>query len=169
MIQQNGNPAYVRDGRVYEGGIFGGDLVEAVRGNPEAESHAKAFKNGMLGGFLATVAGGVSMIGGLTLVAVGSTSDSMGNHNATEQTAGGLLLVGGLGAYVTGLVLMLNAQPHIWDAINVYNDGVPIGPLPYGPPPGSYPYPPPPPGSWPPPSPTTPPPPAPPPPTAPPR
>jgi len=153
MIQQGGNPAYVREGRVYEGGIFGGDIVEAVRGNPEAEEHAHAYKNGMVGGFLATLAGGVSMITGVTLLAAGTaTNDLNGGHNTTEQTAGGLLLAGGLGAYVTGLVLMLNAQPHMWDAINVYNDGIPV-PVPYGyPPPGSYPYPPPP-GSVPPPSP----------------
>jgi hypothetical protein len=137
MIQLNGNPAYVRDGKVYEGGIFGGDIVEAVRGNPEAESHARAYKNGMIGGFLSTLAGGASMIGGLTLFALGSQSDTLGrDHNPTEQTAG-------------GLVLMLNAQPRMWDAINVYNDGIPMGPTPYGyPPPGAYPYPPPPPASW---------------------
>jgi hypothetical protein len=146
VIQQNGTPAYVRDGRVYEGGIFGGDIVEAVRGNPEAEAHAHAYKNGMIGGFLATVAGGVSMISGLTLFALGSTNSLGNDHNPTEQTAGGLLLAGGLGAYVTGLVLMLNAQPRVWDAINVYNDGIPMGPVPYGylPPPPGYPYPPPP-------------------------
>jgi hypothetical protein len=131
---------------VYEGGLFGGDIVEAVHGNPEAESHARAYKNGMVGGFFATVAGGVSAIAGVTLVAVGSASSGLGREqNPTEQTAGGLLLVGGLAAYITGFVLILNAQPRMWDAINVYNDGIPMGPGPYGyPPPGGYPYPPPP-------------------------
>jgi hypothetical protein len=150
MIQQNGNPAYVRDGRVYEGGAFGGDIVEAVRGNPEAEAHARAYKNGMLGGFLATLAGGVSAVAGVTLFAVGSVNEDLGgNRNETQRTTGGLLLLGGLGAYVTGLVLMLNAQPRQFDAINVYNDGLPMGPVPYGYPPAppGYPYPPPPPGT----------------------
>lgn len=152
MIQQSGNPAYVREGKVYDGGLFGGEIVEAVRGNPEAEEHAHAYKNGMIGGFVATLAGAVSMVAGGTLFTVGTaSSDFNGGHNSTQQTAGGLLFLGGIGAYVAGLVLMLNAQPRMWDAINVYNDGVPMGPLPYGyPPPGSYPYPPPPPGSWPP-------------------
>ena len=148
VIQQGGNPAFVRDGRVYEAGFFGGGIVEAVQGNPEAEAHAHAFKNGMIGGFLATLAGAVSAVSGVTLFAVGSTSDGAGGpRNATQQDAGGLLLAGGLGAYIAGLVIMLNAQPHLWDAINVYNDGVPMGPVPYGyPPPGAYPYPAP--GSW---------------------
>jgi hypothetical protein len=150
MIQQNGNPAYVRDGRVYEGGVFGGDIVEAVRGNPEAEEHARAYKNGMIGGFVATLGGGVSLVSGTTLLAIGSASNSYGSDRDTYRTAGGLLLAGGIAAYITGLVLMLNAQPKMWDAINVYNDGIGAGPVPYGYPPPGYVYPPLPPSSTPP-------------------
>jgi hypothetical protein len=149
MIQQSGTPAYVRDGKVYEGGIFGGDIVEAVRGNPEAESHARAYKNQTIGGFLATLAGGISMISGALLLSSGSRTDNGGSNN-TETTAGGLLLAGGLGAYITGFVLILTAQPHMWDAINVYNDGVPMMPYAYPPPPPGYYYPPAPPRSLPP-------------------
>jgi hypothetical protein len=145
MIQQNGNPAYVRDGRIYEGGVFGGDIVEAVRGNPEAEEHARAYKNGMIGGFFATLGGGVSMGAGLGLLTLGTAARSSGSDGTTTQTTGGLLLAGGLGAYITGLVLMLNAQPRLWDAINTYNDGIPPWSVPYGsppPPPPGYVYPP---------------------------
>jgi hypothetical protein len=143
MIQHNGNPAYVRDGRVYEGGVFGGDIVEAVRGNPEAEEHAHAYKNGMIGGFVAVLGGGVSMGAGIAFLALGTANHSLGSGGSTEQTTGGLLFAGGLGAYITGLVLMLNAQPRMWDAINVYNDGLPMwAPPPYGyPPPPGYVYP----------------------------
>jgi hypothetical protein len=156
MIQQNGNPAYVRDGRVYEGGIFGGDIVEAVRGNPEAEEHARAYKNGMMGGFFATLGGGASMGAGLAFLTLGTAARSTGGEGTTEQTTGGLLLAGGLGAYITGLVLMLNAQPRLWDAINTYNDGIPMGPMPYGYPPPGYVYPPAPPSTLPLPSPAPP-------------
>jgi len=147
MIQQSGTPAYVRDGKVYEGGIFGGDIVEAVRGNPEAESHARAYKNQTIGGFLAAVAGGISMVSGAVLISAGALKTESGGSNNTESTTGGVLLAGGLGAYIAGLVLIVTAQPHMWDAINVYNDGVPIGPVPYGYPPPGYFYPPPPPGA----------------------
>jgi hypothetical protein len=152
MIMKGGTPGYLRDGRVYEGGIFGGDLEEAVRGNPEAEEHARSFHNGMLGGFLSTIAGGAGMVGGLLLVASGSNSN--GPDDTTKQTIGGSIAVGGLAAYVLGLVLITTAQPHMFDAINIYNDGVdaryappayapvPYAPGPYGPP---RPYPPPPP------------------------
>ncbi len=130
VIMKGGTPAYMRDGRVYEGGIFGGDLDEAVRGNSEAESHAKAYQNQLLSGFLATLGGGASMVAGVTLYANGRSQSSM---DTTQQNVGAALLIGGLAAYITGLVLLTTAQPHQWDAINIYNDGVPDGPRPpYG-------------------------------------
>jgi hypothetical protein len=38
--------------------------------------------------------------------------------------AGLLVLGAGVVAYFTGLSVMLSAQPHLYDAINAYNDGV---------------------------------------------
>jgi hypothetical protein len=167
VIMKGGVPAYVREGKVYEGGIFGGDLDEAVKGNPEAESHARAYQNGLLGGFLSTVVGAVSLGAGLGLYGI-NLGRSTDQRDATAQNVGVALLVGGLAAYVAGLVLITTAQPHQWDAINVYNDALPdasrLPPPPYGPmqpypPPGAAPVPPPPPAP-PPPQPTSPPPPA---------
>jgi hypothetical protein len=139
VIMKGGTPAYVRDGKVYEGGIFGGDLDEAVRGNPEAESHAKTYQNSMIGGFLATIAGGVSLGGGAVLYAASSVDSS--SDRSSQKTAGAALVFGGLAAYVVGLVLLSTAQPHHWDAINVYNDGVPDARMPYAPMPGAAPLP----------------------------
>jgi hypothetical protein len=135
IVMQGGTPAYMREGRVYEGGGFGGDIDEAVRGNPEAESHAKAYRTGMIGGFAATMAGVASTIGGGMLY-VGNSGGDPSERDATMQTAGGVLFLGGIAAYIAGLVLFANAQPHLWDAINVYNDGVydpGVPPRPYGP------------------------------------
>jgi hypothetical protein len=132
---QASTPAYARDGRIYEGGGFGGDLDEAVRGNPQAESHARAYRAGMIGGFAATMAGVASAIGGGMLYVSNSGGDAS-ERDPTLQTAGGVLFLGGIAAYVTGLVLLANAQPHLWDAINIYNDGVydpGVAPRPYGP------------------------------------
>jgi hypothetical protein len=146
VIMKGGTPAYVREGKVYEGGIFGGDLDEAVRGNPEAESHARTYQNSMIGGFLATLAGGVSMGGGLVLFAADSAQTSS-DRSSSRQMVAGTLVLGGLAAYVAGIVLLSTAQPHHWDAINVYNDGLPES-SPYAPPRPPYygppsPYPPP--------------------------
>jgi hypothetical protein len=135
VVMQGGTPGYMREGRFYEGGGFGGDIDEAVRGNPEAESHAKAYRAGMIGGFAATMAGVASTIGGGMLY-VGNAGEDASERDTTMQTAGGVLFLGGVAAYITGLVLFANAQPHLWDAINIYNDGVydpGAPPRPYGP------------------------------------
>lgn len=140
IIQRAGTPAYFRDGRVYDGGMFGGDLEEAVAGNPEAEAHARAFKSGMVGGFVASLLGAVGLGVGLVTFAHGTAEGRAGeSRGKTNQTIGAGVLAGGAVAYLTGLALMLNAQPHLWDAVNVYNDGLIPGP---GPPhaaqPGPY-------------------------------
>ena len=141
LAMQDGSMTYLRDGRAYPGGGFGGDLDEAVAGNPEALSHAKAYRAQMIGGFAATMGGLASMIAGGLVYS--NSEDASGRRDPTEQTVGITLGIGGLAAYVTGLVLLTTAQPHLWDAINIYNDSVydpGVQPRPYGPsapPPGS--------------------------------
>jgi len=123
---QGGTPVYIREGRVYPGGGFGGDLREAVQGNAEAESHAKTYRTNMIAGVTTTLAGAVSAIGGGILY-VASSSQTESQRNATTETIGGTLALSGVAAFATGMVLMLNAQPHLWDAVNAYNDGVEDG------------------------------------------
>ncbi len=123
MVIRGGNPAFVRDGKTYEGGVFGGGLVEAVHGNPEAEAHARAYRNLNIGGVCALLGGGVSAISGIVLTAGADHRD--GTHDSTQRAAGEALLIGGLAAYITGFVLILNAPPHVFDAVNVFNDGLP--------------------------------------------
>ena len=135
IVMQGGTPGYLREGRVYPGGGFGGDIDEAVRGNPEAESHARAYRAGMIGGFAATLGGVASTLGG-GLLYFRNTGGPESERDTTEQAVGGVLALSGIAAYVAGLVLLTNAQPHLWDAINSYNDGVSDGggpPRPYGP------------------------------------
>src|SRR5258708_39487874 len=106
---KSGTPSYVRDGRVYEGGIFGGELEEAVRGNPEAESHARSYRNGMTTGFILTLLGGASVIGGVGFVAAGTNGS--GSNDTTKQTAGGTLLLPGLVAGIVGNILGATPPP----------------------------------------------------------
>ena len=57
-----------------------------------------------------------------------------------KQTAGGTLLIAGLVADIVAVIVVSTAEPHMWDAINVYNDGVPDFRYPMPPPyaPGPY-------------------------------
>ena len=126
LVMQGGTPVYIREGRVYPGGGFGGDLHEAVQGNAEAESYAKSYRTSMIAGVTTALAGVASAIGGGILY-VASSSRPDNERNGAQEAIGGTLALGGVAAYVTGMVLMMNAQPHLWDAINAYNDGVDTG------------------------------------------
>ncbi|HTA91550.1 MAG TPA: hypothetical protein VK745_18330 [Polyangiaceae bacterium] len=46
-----------------------------------------------------------------------------GSSGHSSALASGLLL-GGIGAVIAGTIVVISAQPHVYDAINIYNDGV---------------------------------------------
>lgn len=116
-----GTIAYVRDGKTYEGGLFGGDIEEAVRGNAQAEEYAHEYKNGVVTGFVTTMLGVAGMVGGLTVTGVEEAPPA---NNRSMPVAGPVILGAGVLVYVVGLVVMLNAVPHLYDAVNAYNDSV---------------------------------------------
>jgi hypothetical protein len=140
VAMQGGSLTYLREGKAYHGGAFGGDIDDAVRGNALAEAHANAYRAKMIGGFAATMGGIASAVAGAVIY--GNSENGSGQRDTAAQTAGITLGLGGIAAYVTGLVLMATAQPDLWDAINLYNDsvydpGIPPRPYgPYAPPPG---------------------------------
>lgn len=76
IILQNGAPAYVRDGITFEGGVFGGDIEEAVSGNPEAEEAARSYKNTLVAGFCTVLGGSLAFGTGAGLTIAGAA-----NHN----------------------------------------------------------------------------------------
>jgi hypothetical protein len=129
VIQVGGTPSYVRDGKVYPGGLLGGEIEEAVHGNPVAEQHARDYKAGTSSGLISVVVGGIGMGVGLGLLATGAERQGH-DANRGRQIAGAATLGTGLAAYIAGLVLITSAQPHLFDAINVYNDGVAVPPAP---------------------------------------
>jgi len=127
MIMDHGTLAYVRDGKMYEGGLFGGDIEEAVHGNAQAEEYAHKYKTGMEAGFATTMVGVAGLFGGLIVTDLGT--ESQAGNRAVPVT--GLITAGaGLVLYLTGLFVMLNATPHLYDAVNAYNDSVPPTPAP---------------------------------------
>jgi hypothetical protein len=123
VVMQGGTPVYVREGRVFPGGGFGGDLHEAVEGNPEAESYAKSYRTGMVAGVTTALVGIASAVGGSVLY-LANSSGPENERDGTAQAIGGTMALSGIAAYATGMVIMLHAQPHLWDAVNSYNDGV---------------------------------------------
>jgi hypothetical protein len=121
VVMDGGTVAYVREGKKYEGGLFGGDLEEAVHGNPQAEEYARQFKTGVTTGFATTMLGVAGMAGGLIVTGAQAPSPDSGR---SLPVTGPIILGAGIVAYVVGLIVMLNAAPHLYDAVNAYNDGL---------------------------------------------
>lgn len=125
LILKNGQPTYMRDGITFEGGALGGQIEEAVAGNPAAETEARSFKDRMLGGFCSVLGGGVGMLAGTAVMATGTAAARDADQADNKRIAtGAAVALGGVAAYVVGFALMVSAQPHLYDAINIYNDGV---------------------------------------------
>jgi hypothetical protein len=173
---EDGRPMLVKDGRALAAG--GAALKEFTAGNPAAEEHTRSYIVGMRLGIIEQLVGLGALIAGGVVVA--PKQDEMGMSlpvSSERQTAGTVLLIGGLTAFIISGFQLASAQAHYQDAINVYNDGVPprflppppwqpTSPVPLSPqpPPPTYPPPPqpppPPPAATPPPPTATPPPPA---------
>lgn len=122
IVPEGTSLTLVKDGRRYAMGPFGGDVDEAVRGNARAEEEAKSYKDKSIAAFVLSTLGGVGTGVGAGLLI----------YNDTKQTPDNGLLYGSLGALIGGLtvslvgsILAANAQPHLWNAINIYNDGLP--------------------------------------------
>jgi len=117
-LVEGGTPKFVRDGERIGSPAFGSGLVDAVHGNPEAERHARIARNLIVGGFVLDIAGLGAEVGGLAVLA----HDRNQGHDSPGLGTG--LLLGGLAAVIAGSVLIIAGQPHIYDAVNIYNDGV---------------------------------------------
>ncbi|HEX3771743.1 MAG TPA: hypothetical protein VHV30_12785 [Polyangiaceae bacterium] len=115
VVMESGTPVYMRDGQRFSGGFLGGDIEDAVRGSPRAEDYAHDYKSGMVTGFVSTLAGALAIGVGAGL-AGGEASQS------STPTPGLVTLGGGALLYIVGLGMLLAAQPHLYDAINAYND-----------------------------------------------
>lgn len=124
LVMDSGAIAYVREGRTYRGGVFGNQLVEAVEGNEKAEEYARSYQGGAVAGFALTLVGLTGALGGAALV--GAEVNEAPN-DPSHATAGWLVAGAGLVIELIGVAVSLSAVPHLYDAINAYNDGVETG------------------------------------------
>jgi hypothetical protein len=121
IVMENGSLAYVRDGKTYEGGFLGGDIEEAVRGNPRAEQYAHDYKSGVVTGFALSMVGIAGVAAGSTLTVI--EASRMGGSDSVPVT--GLVILGaGVLLDLIGSGIMTAAVPHLYDAVNAFNDGV---------------------------------------------
>jgi hypothetical protein len=115
-----------KDGRTYKAGLFGGDVDEAVAGNPRAEEEVAAYQSDQTIGTVLSFAGLAAVLGGAAVL--GADVPNSSQTNALPPSLG--LMLGGVVLELVSLGFTLSAQPHLWDAINIYNDGVDPSPRP---------------------------------------
>jgi len=130
IVMDGGVYSYVRDGKKFEGGFFGGDIDEAVRGNPKAEKYAHQYKNGLVTGFVLTMLGTAAFVAGLAVAASDAAQQPSGQ---SFPPTGPVIALTGVAVEIVGFIVTIAAVPHQFDAVNVYNDGV--APPPPAPPP----------------------------------
>jgi hypothetical protein len=127
LVMKDGKPAVIKEGREYEVGFLGGGLEDALGNDPAARQQAEDFHDGMVSGFVEAMGGGLGLVAGVSLVSADAAKCVDAQPRCDSQpllTAGLISLGAGLVLYTVGLVTMLRAQPHMYDAINVYNDHV---------------------------------------------
>jgi hypothetical protein len=124
LVQERGSYAYFRDGKKYEGGPFGGDIVEAVDGNPQAEEYARQYKAGITTGQTLTWGGLLTALAGLTVVSVDLAQNPHQDSMSSTSTVGFVVAGVGLIAELIGVTVTVNARPHLFDAVNAFNDGL---------------------------------------------
>lgn len=119
VFMDDGGLALARDGRSYSLGMFGGGAVKAVEGNPAATEHAETYRAYMITGWTAYW-GGI----GVGLLGAGVWRAGERDADIDRAHAGEAMVLVGVAAVLTGTGFLLSAQPHLWDAVNLYNDEV---------------------------------------------
>ncbi len=124
---RDGKPVYVRDGNVYEAGVLGGGLSDAVAGNRAAMAAANEYSDRVTTGLIAMLAG-LGAFGGGAGWAIHDAAATNGNPNLAGPA---LLGLAGFVLALVGTVYMTTAEPYRWDAINLFNDAhdAPVTPV----------------------------------------
>jgi hypothetical protein len=115
VMQTPSGLEFLRGKRHYEHGKFGGGLRDAVDGVPLAEQHADAHSRLLMGGFLLELAGLV--LAGASLATAVQGDESRDGLDTSLALAGGAVVLS-----VASSTLYARSTPHVWDAVNLYND-----------------------------------------------
>jgi hypothetical protein len=123
VVTEGSSLSLVKNGQSYPFNMFGGSLEDVVEGNPRAEAEAHAYRNKTVAGFVFSTVGSVSAgVGAGILV-----GDELQSTPSNSLLIGSLVMtLGGLALSIVGGVIGGSAQPHLWNAINLYNDGLPV-------------------------------------------
>ena len=111
----------VRDGTYYGGGAFGGNVDEAVSGVPEAVSHARSYQTLSTIGSIALFTSEAAAISGSLII-----PHAIDDPDTRSDVRLGFI-IGSITLLVAGVVLHMAAEPHLYDAANLYNERIDAG------------------------------------------
>jgi hypothetical protein len=129
ITMEGGALRLYKDGKTYHPGPFGGDVDEAFAGNAQAAEEAETYQTNQTTGTVLSFAALGLELGGAGLLAA---SPPTSNGNGSLAPALGIMTAGVV-AEIVGLIFTVSAQPHLLDAINIYNDGLQPGSRPLQP------------------------------------
>jgi hypothetical protein len=112
--------AYVRDGKTFPHGLFGGGLVEAVACDERATKEARAYFRDLAIGIPASTLGGAMVITG-GLATYGNARAGNAGAPAVYPVTLGL----GVAALAAGVLFLVSAPPHERNAIDAYDEDHP--------------------------------------------
>jgi len=128
VLAEGGSVVVVKNGRTHSLSMFSGGLEDVVAGNPEAEAEARSFHTKTVTGFVLSTLGAVSAgVGSGFLV----ENELAANPSTSVRAASLTAAIGGLVVSIVGSAIGGSAQPHLWNAINIYNDGLPTAYAPW--------------------------------------
>jgi hypothetical protein len=116
FIESGGAVTLTRDSQTF--GIR--SVEQAVAGNPDAEFEARTYSHRTTTGLILDFAG-LALLG--TGIGLGGPYVS-----STRQDVSAGLVVGGAVSITVALALILTGVSHLYDAVNIYNDGLPPEP-----------------------------------------
>jgi ABC-type Fe3+-siderophore transport system permease subunit len=132
VLNHGGEEALERDGQKYPiGGFSGGQLLAAVTGNSAAEARARAYVDHRqtFSGYAIVTGIALAVVGflfiGLTAEPLGDAPPESSQSNRNKAgIAMGIAGVIGTAAFIGAAINGEAAQRNLYDAINIYNDGV---------------------------------------------
>jgi hypothetical protein len=130
VVVRGGRLALNTNGRDFRTGPFGGDVDQAVACDARAKSEAETYQTQQTTGTIFVFAGGALVGVGAGLFAASVLSGSLGESGSSTSSVGGALgpslefALGGLVAAAIGRMFTSSAETHLWDAVNIYNDGI---------------------------------------------
>lgn len=119
---EDGRRGYTKGGEFHTEFGFGGNLVDLVSDNPEAERAARTFRNRSIGGALMTFVGTLCMPT-VMLYGLANALDEESDSDLFSRNTGTIFL-GCAVLSTVGVFYWTSGLTYQMDAVNIYNDGV---------------------------------------------